>query len=81
MVADLEVRHGRTDRIHDADAFMTQNAANRTGRHITLQDMQVGAADRGLGDPHDRIRRRGYFRFGPFLKPSQVHTFIDERSH
>ena len=48
MVAWLENRDGAADLIDDADAFMTQNAAGLTARQIALEDMQIGAADRGF---------------------------------
>ena len=38
------------DGVHDADALVAEDAARRTGRHIALEDVQIGAADRRLDD-------------------------------
>ena len=49
-VAGLERGHAGADLVDHAHAFMAQDAAGRAGRHIALEDVQIGAADRGLGD-------------------------------
>jgi len=63
-VARLERGHAGAHRRDGADPFVTQDAAGRAGRNITLQDMKIGATDRRLGDLHDRIARRGDRRHG-----------------
>jgi hypothetical protein len=35
----------------------TENPAGRDRRHVALQNVQVGAADRRRVDPHDDVRR------------------------
>ena len=51
----LNAGHGRADFFDDADAFMTENAAGRASRHVAFEDVQVGSANRGLGDSDDRV--------------------------
>ena len=67
-VARLEGGDAGADLLDDADAFVAQDAPGRAGRDIALQDMQVGAADRGLGDPDDRVRRSGDLRHRPVFE-------------
>ena len=40
-----------------ADALVAEDAARRHRRHVTLEDVQVGAADRGRVHPHDHVGR------------------------
>ncbi len=47
-----------TDGINNADAFMAQDSPRLAGGDITLEDVQIGAADRRLDDPDDRVARR-----------------------
>ena len=61
-VARLESRDGGADGLDDAHAFMTENAAGLAGRDVAFENMQIGAADRGLGDPDDGVAY-GYDRF------------------
>ncbi|MDR5654415.1 hypothetical protein RGD00_17515 [Xinfangfangia sp. LG-4] len=50
-------------------------------RHIPLQDMKIGAANRGLGHPHDHVG--GFFndRFCLFDPVFLAGSLIDERFH
>jgi hypothetical protein len=41
---------------------MTENPAGLDGRHVSSQDMQVGAADAGRIHTHDRVCLVGYLR-------------------
>ena len=50
------------DLVDDADALVAQNAARRAGRHVAFEDVQIGAADRRLGDLDDRVGGRGDLR-------------------
>ena len=58
MVAGLERRHGRPDLLDDPDALVTEDPAGLAGRHVALEDVKVGAADRRLDYPDDRVCRR-----------------------
>ena len=71
----------RADLVDHADAFVTENAAGRAGRHVTLEDMQVGAADRGLDDFDDGIRRRGDLRLRTILDGFLAGSIVDEGLH
>ena len=67
--------------LDDADALVAENAARLAGRHVALEDVQVGAANGRLGDLDDRVRRRGNLRLrmvfeGLFARPS-----IDQGLH
>ena len=48
MVSRLERRDGRPDLVDDAHALMAQNAARLASRDVTLEDVQVGSANRRL---------------------------------
>ncbi|MPL80469.1 hypothetical protein SDC9_26369 [bioreactor metagenome] len=67
-VAGLEVHHRVADLLDDADALVAKRAARRHGGHVAFQDVQVGAADRGLADLHDHVGRFLDRRF-VFLDP------------
>ena len=69
------------DLVDDADAFVAENAAGLAGRHVALEDVQVGAADRGLGDPDDRIGRRSDGRLGTIFQGLLAGSVIDECFH
>jgi hypothetical protein len=47
MIAWLEHAHARSDRVNHAHAFMAQYAAGCAGRDVPLENMQIGAANRG----------------------------------
>jgi hypothetical protein len=78
MVARFECRHGRPNLLDDADALMAENAAGLASRDVTLEDVQVGAANRRFGDLDDRVRGRGDFRlravFQGFLSRPLINT-------
>jgi hypothetical protein len=46
----MENIHPGADLLDHANTLVTQDSAGRTTRDIALEDMQVGAADRGLDD-------------------------------
>jgi hypothetical protein len=39
-------------------AFVSEDAPGHDRGHMALQDVQIGTADRGLGDLHDRVAYR-----------------------
>ena len=47
-ISRLEHRDGRPDLVDDADALMAENAAGLASRDVTLEDVQVGPANRRL---------------------------------
>ncbi|OEI68888.1 hypothetical protein Cus16_1377 [Curtobacterium sp. ER1/6] len=56
-VADLEVRDGRADLLDDAHRLVAEDVALVDVRAEDPVQVQVGAADRRGGDPHDRVGR------------------------
>ena len=80
-VARFEGRDGRADFVDDADAFMTENAPRLAGRHVTLEDVQVGPADRGLHDFDDRIRRSCNLRLCVIFQSLFARPSINEGLH
>jgi hypothetical protein len=46
VIGRLERRDGRSNLVDNAYALMAKNAAGLAGRDVTLEDMQIGSADR-----------------------------------
>ena len=80
-VSRLECRDGCSDLVDDADAFVAENAAGLAGRHVALEDVQVGAADRRFSDLDDRVRRCRNFRFGTVFEGFLPRPLINEGFH
>ena len=77
----LTGRDAGADRDHGADGFVAEDAAVGHRGHVALEDVQVGAADGGRVDPHDRVGVVDDHRVGdlfPGLLPGSV---VDECSH
>ena len=74
----LKVGDGRPDLVDDADALVAENAAGLAGRHVALEDMQIGAADRRLDDLDDRVGGRRDFRLGVIFQGLLVRA-LDKR--
>ena len=81
MVSRLECRHRGPDLLDDADALMAENAARLTSRYVTLEDVQVGAANRRLGNLDDRVRGRGDVRLRTVLQRFFARPLIHEGLH
>ena len=81
VVAGLEGRDGRPDRLDDADALVAEDAARLAGGHVALEDVQVGAADRRLGDLDDRVGGRRDFRLRMVLQGFLARALIDKGFH
>ena len=81
MVARLERRDGRADLVDDADALMAENAAGLAGRHVALEDVQVGAANCRFSDLDDRVGRRRDVRLRTVFQGFLARPLIDERFH
>jgi hypothetical protein len=60
---------------------MTQDPPGRAGRDIALEDMQIRAADGGLGDSDDRVRRSGDLRHRPIFDRLETRPLVDKRFH
>ena len=54
-VAGMEAADTGTGFLDDPDPLVAQNATRYDTGQIALEDVQVGAADRGLGDAHDGV--------------------------
>ncbi len=63
-IADRQVLHGRADLGDRADGLVADDAAVDHRRQVALEDVQVGAADRGRVDPHDRVGVGGEYGVG-----------------
>ncbi|WP_254908040.1 hypothetical protein [Sphingobium sp. GW456-12-10-14-TSB1] len=55
MIAGLKAAYRGADFIDNPDTFMAEHPARFAGRDITLENVQVGAADRRLGDADNRV--------------------------
>ena len=64
-----------------ADALVTEDAAVRHRWDVTLQDVQVGAADRGGVDLHDHIGRLLDGGVGHGLPRLLARSVVHERLH
>ena len=62
-IARLERRDGGPNLFDDPDALVTQNTARLTAWEVTLEDVQVGAADCRFCYLDDSIGGRRDFRF------------------
>ena len=81
MIAWAEGSNALSHLLHDPDAFMAQNASGRTGRHIAFQDVQIGAANRRLGDPYDGVGGGPDFWHWPVFHSFAAGTEIDKNFH
>jgi hypothetical protein len=67
VVAGMEGGHADAHLLDHANALMAKDAPRRTGGHVALQDVQIGPADRGLGELHDRVVGRLELGLRPVL--------------
>jgi hypothetical protein len=58
-----------------------QDAARADSGHISFEDVQVGAAERGLGDAHQRVRGLQQRRLGHVLQAFLAWTVVNECFH
>ena len=54
--------------VDHADALVTEDASRRASGDVALQDVQIRAADGGLGHPDDGVAGRLELRLGPVLR-------------
>ena len=80
-VSRFERRHGGADLIDNAHAFVAENAAGLAGGNVTLEDVQIGAADGCLCNPDNCIRRRAQIRPDMILQRLFVRPSINESLH
>ncbi len=73
--------HARPHRIDHPDALMPEDAPRRAGRDVALEDVQVGAANRGFGDPHHRVAGRLDFRLGAVFQGLQARPAVNKCFH
>ena len=81
MVAHGETGDGGAHFGDDTDTFMPKDAPWRTTRHIALQDMEVGAAYRRLGNLDDGVGRRRQLRYGAVFQHFKAGSAIDKGFH
>ena len=68
MIARLQRIDGGADLLDDPHPFVAENAAGFASRHVALEDVQVGAADRRARHAHERVGGRLQFRHRPLLE-------------
>lgn len=81
MISGLEGSNRGSDLLHDPDTLMSEDPARLARRHIPLQDVQVGAANGGLRDPHDRIAGCLQGRPRAILETLLAGAMINESFH
>lgn len=81
MITSFEGRARGSDSVYDTNAFMAEDSPGRTGGNVTFQDMQVGAADCGLGDFHNSVIRRLQDGLGTFFQGFETGTAINQGFH
>jgi hypothetical protein len=81
VIARLELRHARADFFYDPDAFVPKNASRRAGGNITLQDVQIGAADGRPGNFYNGVGGGADFRYGARFQRYPSRSFVDESFH
>ncbi len=77
----MEVGHPLADRLDDTDTLVAQGAPGLDGGHIALEDVQIGAAEGGVGDAHHGIRGMLDARLGFVLPDPLARPVIDECFH
>lgn len=80
-VAGTHRGDGRSDLVHGTDGFVPEDPARLDGRHVTLQDVQIGAADGDRVDPHDRVARVLDGRVGNVVPGSLAGAVEDQSLH
>ena len=69
------------DFLDDPDLFVAQDAAFRDGVQVTLENVQIGAADGGFADAHHGVGHPVQFGHGGVLPGHFAWTVIDEGFH
>ena len=71
----------RTDLDHLAHIFVTENVAGAHRRDIFVVEVEIGAADRGRGDPDDRVAGVDDLGIGNAVDADVVAAVPGERAH
>ena len=72
---------GGANLLDGADGLVAEDRAGRGLGHVALEDVQVGAADRGGVDAHDRVGRLDQGRVGDRVPTALAGAVIDEGLH
>src|SRR4029453_9777060 len=80
-VAALEARHGGARLLDDDDAFVAEDASVAEGRHVALQDVEVGPADRGRRDADHGVGRLANGRTWLVLPGAAAGAVVHQRLH
>ena len=81
MVAGFEITDGWPHGFYYPDPFVTQYPARRDRRHVTFEDVQVGAANGGVQNSHNGVGGlvdNGFGDVGPCFLTGPL---ISERFH
>ena len=81
MIARFEGGAPCPDLLHDADTLMPQYPARLAAGHIALENVQIGAADRGFGDFHDGVIRSVQDGLGTFFQGFEAGTTVSQGFH
>ena len=80
-VARAEGGHARAYGVNHADTFVPENSTRCASRNVTLQDVQIRAADGGLRDLHDCVVGRSELRLSTIFKSFLTGPVVDEGFH
>ena len=80
-VAWAEDGHARAYEVNHANTFVPENSTRCASRNVTLQDVQIRAADRGLRDLHDGVVGRSELRLSTIFNSFLARTVVDEGFH
>src|SRR5690625_627516 len=81
LVANLDMAHAVADLFHYSYTLVPQGTALLHGGHVPLEDMQVGAADGGMGDADHRVRGLVDARPRLLFPATLARAVIDECFH
>src|SRR4029077_13489888 len=80
-VAWAEGGHARAYGVNHADTFVPENSTRCASRNVTLQDVQIRAADRGPRDLHDCVVRCLELRLSTIFNRFLAGSVVDEGFH
>ena len=81
MIARFERCDGWPDLVNNTNALMAQNAAGLASWDVTLENVQVGSANRRLYYFDDRVRGRSDFRLRTLFKGFLARPPVNEGFH
>jgi hypothetical protein len=80
-VASAKSRDAWPGFVDNASPFVAQDPSGTACWNIALQDVEVGAAYRRLGNPHDGIAWVSYVRNGPVFDDFLAGAFVNQCFH